>query len=369
MRVDFREERKWKLALAYNISNDVLDWHAAGTAEVRMAKGICVRWKRGPTEEPQTEIITNDDANLDLNHAEMEVDTEETQLDEGTSLLGVDYGSEDEDEDNDEEPDHESRDVVDVLEPSNLIASVLEDTDAKDDSHPIHVEGLQLKTEEIEDLSALIKPDPISDAGSNMIVDDIKPDTTFGLKLTSNDPVLASQPTPSSNGGDVDSSSGSLKTGKSNKYAPFRQAIAYSENDKLFLDMENFDVTKLNAPLKTSNETALPPPGLESIFPDLHILEFDWSPVVHTADGRKRPERKIDRDDPYKRSDDILSTRLYPTGDFMMSKPTLIGPLRPSRNWKGGQWLSLDDNAIVPEPDNTVKIDDSSSGNSVLLNI
>ncbi|KAG6891328.1 hypothetical protein C0992_008782 [Termitomyces sp. T32_za158] len=364
MRVDFREERKWKLALAYNISNDVLDWHAAGTAEARVAKGICVRWKRGPTE-PQTELAINDDTNVDHSddHAEMEVDTEETQPDEGMSLLGIDYGSEDEYEDNDEEPDQEPQNVVDALEPSTLIASVLENenVDTENKSRTSLVEGLQLKTEEVEDLSALIKPDPASDVGSNMILDDIKPDTSFGLKLTSNDPVLASQPTPSSNGGDVDSSSGTLKTGKSNKYARLREAIAYSDNHKIFLDLEDFNVAKLNAPLKTSDETMPPPPGLESIFPDLHVLDFDWTPVVQTADGRKRTERKIERDDPYKRPDDILYTRLYPTGHFMTSKPTLIGPLRPSKNWKEGQWLPLDDSAIMPESDTTAKIDDSCS--------
>ncbi|KAH0584018.1 hypothetical protein H2248_009593 [Termitomyces sp. 'cryptogamus'] len=365
MRVDFREERRWKLALAYNISADVLDWHAAGTKEVRVAKGICVRWKRGCPEEPQNEMVVDHDVNLDhsADHAKTEVDIEEIQPNEGMSLLGVDYGSEDEDEDedNDEDADHESRNVTDALEPRTLIASILEDADAKDD--PIDAQVLQPKTEEIEDLSALIKFEPINDAGINqrsMILDDIKPDTS-GLKLTSHDPVLAFQPTPSSNGGDTDTSPGSLKQGKSNIYAPFREIIAYSEDNKLFLDLEEFDVSKFDVPLKTVKEAAPSPPGLESIFPDLHILDFDLTPVVQSVEGRKRPERKIDRDDPNKRPDDILSTKLYPTGDFMTSKPTLIGPLRPSRNWKGGQWLSLDDSAVVPESDFPVKNDDSVS--------
>ncbi|KAG6903174.1 hypothetical protein C0995_002717 [Termitomyces sp. Mi166 len=369
MRVDFREERKWKLALAYNISTDVLDWHAAGTTEARVAMGICVRWKRKRPEEPGNEMAVDNDVNVDhsANHAEMEVDIEENQPNEGMSLLGVDYGSEDEDEDddNDEDADHESRNVADALEPSTLIASALEDSDVKTGSHAIKVQGVQLKTEEVEDLSALIKPDPATDAGidqRNMIVDDIKPDTTFGLKSTSNDPVLASQPTPTSHGGHIDTfSSGPLKPGKSNIYGPFREIIAYSEDDKLFLDLEEFDMAKFDAPSKPPREAAPPPLGLESIFPDLHILDFNLTPVVQATEGKKRPERKFDRDDPNKRPDDILYTRLYPTGDFMTAKPTLIGPLHPSRNWKGGQWLSLDDSAVVPESDIPVKNDDSSS--------
>ncbi|KAG6854910.1 hypothetical protein C0991_009733 [Blastosporella zonata] len=365
MRVDFREERKWKLALAYNISTDVLDWHAAGTTEARMAKGISVRWKRPRPEEIVQEIAVDEDSNFEetADHVEMAVETEEQQHQGRTSLLDVDYGSEDdEDDDNDEDADNESQNIADVLEPSILIAHALEDADIKPGFHLV-----QPKTEEVEDLSALalIKHDPSDDVGTNqmdMAVDDVKPDVISGLKATSNNPVLTSQPTPSSNSGDMDTfASASSKPGKSNIYAPFREMIAYSEDDKLFLDLEEFDMNKLAALPKNTKEGPPPPLGLESIFPDLNILDFDYTPVVQTIDGKKRLEKKIDRDDPNKRPDDILYTRLYPTGDFMMSKPTLIGPLRPSKNWKSGQWLALDDSAVAPESDIPGKIDDSSS--------
>ncbi|OBZ75889.1 hypothetical protein A0H81_04110 [Grifola frondosa] len=45
MRIDFREERKWKTALAYNLAHAVIDWHEAGTLEERVHRGICVLWK------------------------------------------------------------------------------------------------------------------------------------------------------------------------------------------------------------------------------------------------------------------------------------------------------------------------------------
>ena len=46
MRTDFREERKWKVALAYNLSTAVLEWHAAGSLEERIRSKICVLWKK-----------------------------------------------------------------------------------------------------------------------------------------------------------------------------------------------------------------------------------------------------------------------------------------------------------------------------------
>ncbi|KAG6845239.1 hypothetical protein H0H87_012231 [Tephrocybe sp. NHM501043] len=363
MRVDFREERKWKIALAYNISKDVLNWHAAGTAEARIAKGISVRWKRPlPLKETNHEMTVDEDVNLE--ETDMEV-AEESLPPERTSLLGVDYGSDDEEEDEDNEEDVvEPQNVADGLEPGTLIANALEDADTKSQSQSNDAQVVQPKTEEVEDLSALIGRDSNDDPGTkqmDMAVDDVKPGNISGLKTTSNNPVLTSQPTPSSNGGDTDTvSTTSLRAGKSNVYAPFREIIAYSEDDKLFLDLEEFDVARLDA-LKNVKEAPMPPPGLESIFPDLHILDFDFTPVVQAIDGKRRPEKKIDRDDPNKRLDDILYTRLYPTGDFMTSKPTLIGPLRPSKNWKSGGWLSLDDSAVTPESDVPSKIDDSSS--------
>ncbi|KAG6917780.1 hypothetical protein DXG01_001052 [Tephrocybe rancida] len=366
MRVDFREERKWKLALAYNISTDVLDWHAAGTTEVRVAKGISVRWKRARSEEVSQEAAMGDDHFEEpAYHAEMEVDAEENQRQRGVSLLGVDYGSEeeddDEDEDNDDDADRASQNIADELQPSTLIALALEEADTSTVPQPNNEPVVQPKTEDVEDLSALIKQDPSDDAVIDHMIVDIKPDTTPGLKATSSDPVLASQPTPSSTGGDTDTiSAPSSKTGRPNIYAPFREIIAYSEDDKLFLDLEEFNITRLDAGPKIRKEVPLPP-GIESIFPDLHIFDFDFNPVVQTIDG-KRPERRLDRDDPNKRPDDILYTKLYPTGDFMMSKPTLIGPLHPSRNWKGGQWQTLDDSAVAPDSDNSAaRTDDSAS--------
>ena len=54
MRTDFREERRWKYAVAFNIATAVLEWHAAGDPETRVAKGICVKWKRPPPPEDVT---------------------------------------------------------------------------------------------------------------------------------------------------------------------------------------------------------------------------------------------------------------------------------------------------------------------------
>ena len=42
MRVDFREERRWKIALAFSLAHAVMAWHEAGSLEERVNRGICV---------------------------------------------------------------------------------------------------------------------------------------------------------------------------------------------------------------------------------------------------------------------------------------------------------------------------------------
>ena len=46
MRTDFREERRWKIALAFDLSTAVLEWHKAGTRARRLEEGIIVDWSK-----------------------------------------------------------------------------------------------------------------------------------------------------------------------------------------------------------------------------------------------------------------------------------------------------------------------------------
>ena len=65
MRTDFREERKWKLALAHTIARAVMDWHAAGSKAERERLGICLNWKKPRLEELDDEQV---EMQLDLHN-------------------------------------------------------------------------------------------------------------------------------------------------------------------------------------------------------------------------------------------------------------------------------------------------------------
>ena len=327
MRVDFREERRWKMALAYHLSTAVLEWHFAKTSEERHRAGICVKWK------PHTKDQIDEDP--------MEVDNSQPN---NMELLGVNYGSDEEDE---EELDKEQHIVIDALEPAAVIKDVLND----------NIEG-QFKNEDIDDQSALhlMHPnlDPVDPQTSTPIVDADHShaqvaDSHSGLKSDSNDPVLGDPKSSSqSTNGDVDPSG--AEASKTN-FAPLRECLAYAGDDRLFVnldDTQRFDPVDLNI-----------------LFPDLQPYGLLDIPVVGGAsDGKKKMEKRSDRDDPNKRIEDTSYTRLYPTGRFMYNKPTLIGPLQPAKRWKEGGWLPMKQTPVLPaEIDNSTRVmEDSASG-------
>jgi chromatin modification-related protein VID21 len=335
MRVDFREERRWKIALAYNLSTAVLEWHFAKTPEERQRAGICVKWKphtEKPVDEDPTimDIDNSPPYNASLGNPNME-------------LLGVNYGSDEEDE---EELEKEQHTVIDALEPAAVIEDALNDN--------IKV---QPKNEDVDDRSALHllhrTPDLGDQQSSSPVANASAPatDNCSGLKSNSSDPVLCDPKSSSqSTNGDADLPVSEAKFSKAT-LAPVRERLAYTGDDQLFVDLDNapgFDTVDLN-----------------TLFPDLQPYGLLDVPVVGAlSEGKKKVEKRSDRDDPNKRIEDTTYTRLYPTGRFMYNKPTLIGPLHPAKQWKDGKWLPMGQTAVLPaEVDSSARVmEDSTSG-------
>jgi chromatin modification-related protein VID21 len=358
MRIDFREERKWKLALAYNLSTAVLEWHFAKTPEERQRAGICVKWKPSQFINDDSKLPSDDAMQVDVVpiHDEQPIQTEQADATHiKSTLLGVNYGSDDEDED-EQEKDQQS--VINALEPASLIEDALNDVD---EVHP--------KDEEVDDQSAinLLRQIPeTSDAmdtngaesNQTQVIDGFK-----GLKTTSSDPILGgSKSSSQSTNGDADPPMVSTKPTQS-ELAPLRERIVYSTDDQLFMDIKSISDDPSTV-LEGKAEPDSLISDLSKLFPDLQPLGMlDVAPPL--PDGKKKAEKKSDRDDPNKRIEDTTYTKLYPTGRFMYSKPTLIGPLQPSKRFKDGKWLPIDQVSIVPDLETTIKFtEENTSGGS-----
>ncbi|KAF7359314.1 hypothetical protein MSAN_01273800 [Mycena sanguinolenta] len=359
MRTDFREERKWKLALAYNLSTAVLEWHSFSTHAERVAKGICVGWKPPRADLIPEQLMVDEDI-LPLEQPSMDVEDKEDKpapsLSSARPTSLVDYGSDDDDDD-----EQEKQSVMDALEPSSALEEALDIAEKGPDTAAADSGFRDVEFKRGEDSEP---PSAMSDATSKMDVDEEadaeagKPDAEdknseeptkpVELKDSSGDPMLSQADSIASMGeSGVSVAPGAKAPAQANIYGPLREHLAYSDSTKLFLDLNDFDHVVMNASAdELSADPAFPPTDLSEIFPDLPPLNMlDVAPpTVNTAEGKtKKSEKRADRDDPNKRIEDTMYTKLFPIGKFMYTKPTLIGPLQPAKRWKNGRWLNADD--------------------------
>ncbi|KAJ4001460.1 hypothetical protein F5050DRAFT_1723920 [Lentinula boryana] len=356
MRTDFREERKWKMALAYNLSTAVLEWHAAGTQEKRLKRGICVHWK--PPRQDVKDHTMEDVVDLSANPlAEIETPTPSGSTRPSSALLNLDYGSDDEDDEDQE------KDVDDGLDTSAMVEESLADMNHGSYGESLGFKDLQPKTEEIDDNSVLqsesmdvdhLAPSE-NEATTRSTIDFKLEGITTGLKSTSGDPMLLSMSMSMSASTSFSSERSSIPQSKSSKinlYAPLRERIAHSEVEKLFLDFDDFRITTTDPSSENMIESLLPPSDLSDVFPEFQPyamfgLAASTPPPV---DGKKKSEKKSDRDDPVnKRVDEVAYSKLYPASTFMFSKPTLVGAMQPSKHLREGRWVDLDQSPISIE--------------------
>lgn len=353
--------------LAYNLSTAVLEWHAAGSIEERVSRGICVLWKPPQIAEVDENPVESAEESMDVDQL--------PQMEKSDPLAIVDYGSDDEDED--DEIDKE-QDVVDVLEPKVIVQ------DALNEPHDtvINPEPVEPKKEEVDDPSALQiriedsgdPPQHPASEGNLLKAEESSVAAVVSLKPTSTDPVLGSNPRPIMGGVEL-STSPSKSSAKSKIYAPLRERIAYSDERKLFLDLDDLDPNQVLSPEQSVMEGLPPPPDLSAIFPDLPPFGLlDVAPPLapgSSTEGKKKSEKRSEKDDPNKRIEDTTYTKLTHLGRFMYCKPTLLGPLQPAKRWRNGQWHNLDEGAITPDSEGTSLkvVNDSACGRLLLISV
>lgn len=344
MRIDFREERKWKIALAFDLSTAVLEWHRAGNEAERKRLGIIVRWHK-----PREEVDADDEAEEDSPDDAMNIEDSQPN-----NILGGEYGSDDSDDDQDQD----KQDVVDALEPSTAMDEAIEDSQRTqldaEQTQSQAVDPVRPKEEDVDDPFVLR---PVTDTLigvdlSQRITNPIDsksqtPDPSSVLRLHSNNPILAAEPAPAPATKAPNSSH--KPSSRSNAYAPYRTQIAYSDETALFLNLD--DLPPLKKPVSTTSdqlpsEEGPPPPDLASLFPDLQaysILDVAPDAVVMSSTAETKKKTKVDREDPHKRIEESTLMKLAPLGRFMREKPTLLGPLQPAKHWVHDHWEGLDE--------------------------
>ena len=72
MQTDFREERRWKIALAYELAICVQEWHIAGSKEERVRLGITGAYKK---PDPVDYVPSADDDQVEIPVDEQDADS------------------------------------------------------------------------------------------------------------------------------------------------------------------------------------------------------------------------------------------------------------------------------------------------------
>lgn len=353
MRIDFREERKWKYVLAFELACAAVDWHLAGSTEERHKLGISVYWRRPAPQqetEPQGEVM------------EPEQEDEDTQQDasnpDGKNPMSmIDYpSSEASDDEQEQDNDQQENDVIDDLAGDTAFQDVLRDLEQ--DRLNADAADAVPKVEDIED-QHMMSSDPQEngmdasraklmegDAAPIKVEEDASSLPNPALKTGASDPVLGSQ---------VNIGMSTRQASKPNPYNPLRDSIIYSDATMLFLDLSDADGVGEFANSGSQQDpldVPRPPPDLSEVFPELRPLEMldppsSTAPVV---EGKKKGDKK---EDPHKRVDDTNITKLTPVTQFMQVKPTLIGPAQPSKRWRKGRWLPSEEPLVLLDLDNT----------------
>lgn len=363
MRIDFREERKWKLAIAYNLSTSVLEWHALGSWEERVAHGVCVKWKPAQEDEDMEERHVGGEADMDADQDNLDADgMTEAQESGRSSRLAVDYTSDDDDMENEEEA--EPKDVVNPLNTADEIEGAIDgDVKARDlekaQAEIRETDMRNLKKEEDDDSFTLRMGD--NDRRTKEGTQAGIESEIVGLKSTSKDPLLGSKSSSHSLNGDTEDSKSNSTKAKISAYAPMREKIVYDSSDKLFINPEDLHVFLHPESSDNGQHDVLHALGLNTLFPEL--LPFgmlDVAPPVVVEPSKKRSSRSADKDDPNKRVEETNYTKVMPASRFMTVKPTLLGPLQPAKNFKDGKWWPMEEYAVPPDTDSTGRITEES---------
>lgn len=318
MRIDFREERKWKIAVAYTLALAVQEWHEAGSAEERIRRGICIVWSKNMEED-----------NLDSSHVEgngamaIDLPRQRLRLDSIHVVEESDDGSDEEEKDNGISTDAPMAELDGIV-------------DAE-----LTQEPEDMKVEDNFDFTAALQAAPTTESqdqvetGANSSRQDSREGSDLtppGLRTASENPMMSF-----ANNGLSASTQGAL-----------RERVAFMDLNKVFLDAGDLDLASLipKPPAEEVPDYVPPTVDLVALFGDVQAYTLpEPIPAAVQLDLKKN---RREREDIGRRFDDANATKLVPVSKFMFCRPTLISALQPSRHWRDGDWTGLDETPVYP---------------------
>lgn len=321
--------------------------------EERVKRGICALWKK-PLED--VDIDMDVDVSMAPEATQLEYPEPEEPMHPSDQMLdGLDdafslmnQGS------NNQQPQEE-----DSQKTNEIIQEALEDaerlrqnqvsqdelpsglTSGKAEMSSTALMSMDMDVQNNEQAGQSQQIDEISLAPQSKESDDSK--ALVGLKEGSKDPTFGTLP---------ESQDAAEWSGRVNAV---RDTIASLPNQALWADLNNFE------PIKNTSKIPSIPDGnqelsieddLLAIFADLQLYALPEiiPPDTMNWETKKKGDKK-DKDSYSKRLEETTYSKLYPTGAFMHTKPTLISALQPSKKWWKGTWRDLDESPVASDTD------------------
>lgn len=319
MRIDFREERKWKIAVAYTLASAVQEWHEAGSTEERIRRGICVVWSKNLEED----MLVSPNAG---GSGAMPIDLPRQRL-RSDSMLVVeesDDGSDEEDKDN---------------------AILADDDDVEEQEGIVEAELTQepesMKVEDNFDFATAlqaapsIEPRDPAETGVNSSRQNSREDsdpTPSGLRFTSENPMMCF-----ANNGLSAATQGAM-----------RERVAFMDLDKVFLDVDDLGLTNLIPKPSAEEVPDYIPPTIDLVALFRDVQAYGLPEPVPAAIQLDLKKNRREREDVSRRVDEANATKLVPVSQFMFCRPTVISALQPSRHWRDGDWIGLGESPVHP---------------------
>ena len=318
MRIDFREERKWKIAVAYTIALAVQEWHEAGSTEERIRRGICIVWSKnleedipGPSNVEENSAIPIDE--LPRHHLRSD------------SMHVV----EESDDGSDEEKDNAILADADAVESGGIVNDELTQ------------EPENMKVEDNFDFATALQAAPTTESqdqvgtGVNSSRQDSlegSDPTPPGLRVTSENPMMSF-----ANNGLSAATQGAM-----------RERVAFMDLNQVFLDAVDLGLTSLIPKPSAEEAPDYVPPHIDLVALFGDVQAYGLPEPVPAAIQLDLKKNRREREDVGRRLDEPNATKLVPVSKFMFCRPTLISALQPSRHWRDEAWIGLDESPVYP---------------------
>ncbi|KAH7334166.1 hypothetical protein B0J17DRAFT_675602 [Rhizoctonia solani] len=329
LQIDFREERRWKMVVAFELAHAAQEWHEASLEE---RETMCVRYRKADHQVDKDEDKAEDvemDGEKGEEDGEAEKDVEMAER-VGSDGKAVEIRSEPEDEDEDE-PEEQEGPHIGGLEPRQdvmgaddevMVVEEVKEPEKEGDQEP----GMLTK----DDVPGTLTKDDTTDPPSKELSPTKDPDLPDEDADGEDDPTSPTKNALKPDAEGAEATLADLEYLGSVRDELYQMATTHSRTT-------SFTLPTLPVPKAKPDVIDT----LAELFPDLSLYTgLSESIASDPTKQEKRPDESMAS---------VASGKLAHASRLMDIKPVLVGALDPARHLFKNRWVGLDEVPAVED--------------------